>query len=152
MKNTCAIEYHHCDFWLRRLERSLKKEEVIDTIIAGLYRPEGKGSSSDDKREKFDSKRIDFNLKHIRKMSPEDKIMILTWFIACHIEINKKYKPMFQAGDEDAGEVKKENLGVLGLIFTVSETGIFGDFEKTCYTPVHTLFTYWTKKILDSKA
>lgn len=148
LRNTSGIEYHHCDYFLRKLNAAVNKEQVINQIIAGIYRPAGEGSSPEDPRGKFDTKKVDFNLKYIQKMPPEDKIMILTWFIACHIEVQEKYKPMFTG---EGSEEKRESLGILGLLFSIAETGIFGDFDKTCHTNVHTLFTFWTKKILDSK-
>jgi hypothetical protein len=151
MTNMSAVEYQFCDFKLTKLGQAKNPEQIIDLIISALYRPHGSGFTSTDYREAFDMERVKANARHISKMKPEDKVIILTWFICCHQAMYKRYKVIFDKTGSETESSKESNSGLMGLFFTIAETGIFGTFEQVLNTNIHTLFTYWAKKVIASK-
>jgi len=150
------------DVYYRRFVRPKPSEKALDLLVATLCRPAGDPGLWKDPRWNGDRRQV-FNTHHtelaafgpIRSLPIGYKVMVLQLVSQALRTIHRSYRVIFEKPDPDSTEFhvpRPESIpGFVALIFDLAEQGIFGDFEKTSHTPIHTVLTYLKKKKLDSK-
>jgi len=117
---------------------------MLQALCGILYRRPGKKVGKKDfdgrYREDFNSARISFYADRVRMMPVHIQFGIYAWFAySCNYLMTGTYlisneeicfAPVF---GRDAGEGRKaeQNLGMNGILFSVAESGIFGNVDST---------------------
>ena len=134
---------------------------LLQALCGILYRcPGAKIGKSDfdgKYREEFKQERINFYSNRIRMMPKQVQWGVYAWFaFFCHylltgtfiidgIEIS--FESIFTKETQDANTPKEQSLGMSGILFSVAESGIFGNIEKAD----DTLLLRVMMKLLDDK-
>ena len=134
---------------------------LLQALCGILYRcPGGKIGKSDfdgKYREEFKQERINFYSNRIRMMPKQVQWGVYAWFaFFCHylltgtfiidgIEIS--FESIFTKETQDVNTPKEQSLGMNGILFSVAESGIFGNIEKAD----DTLLLRVMMKLLDDK-
>lgn len=121
-----------------------KNYNDLDKLIAVLYRPEKENYKKIKERSDFDGeRRVNYNpatvnsrAEIIREIPFYKKFGVFLYYKAClehitsnTIEVDNKIinlSRLFNKGGENAG-----GIGMLGTLYGVAESGIFGDIDKT---------------------
>jgi hypothetical protein len=122
-----------------------REETYLDQLTAVLYRPKKNG-----KREKFNSETYEAQLELIKKLQPEIKFAVYLFFASCHkfittatnlnigggtsMDVAQLFKP-----DPSQGQAK--GIGPAGIIFTIAESGVFGNARETAGENVFTILS-----------
>lgn len=117
------------------------EEETLDRLVAVLYRP-----LLDGKRPKFDPEKIEEHLPLVKNLLPEVKFGIYLFFASCQkfittatdldigggnrVNIAQLFKP-------DPGQKKARGIGPVGIIYSLAETGVFGNAKETASQGVY---------------
>ncbi|WP_271407267.1 hypothetical protein [Tenacibaculum soleae] len=137
------------------------KEEDLDWMIASLYRPEcklRKKHNLEDTRISFEKHRVQHLAAVLTKIPFAQKYAIYLWFSACQkfIVTNKQLE---LSGDitvdlsvlfkqESTGE---KGIGMAGVIYSLAETNVFGDAEKTAKQNMYDVFLRMLQTYLQAK-
>lgn len=122
---------------------------ALDKMIAVLYRPKKmlsyfikfKNSFSGDFRIAYTSKsnplKLEARARRISKVPFPIKYCVYVYFAGCEDYI-KEGKPVIDGKQIDFGELYKESdgddgssIGMIGLLFSIAESGVFGTVEQT---------------------
>lgn len=122
-----------------------RDETYLDDLVAALYRPLVNG-----KRPKFDSEANEAHLELIKKIQPEVKFGVFLFFASCHkfittaselnigggttIDIAQLFKP-------DPSQGKNKGIGPAGIIYSIAESGVFGNARETAGENVYVVLT-----------
>lgn len=158
--NVTFGEYQVADDYFRRYMES-REEGDLNALCAVLYRPGRRGKVSGDAREEFDPHACLRRAGMFRKLSFEERFVILSWFSACdryfkvgEIEVDGRVislAPLFKrAGDPGEGE-EPEGLGLTGILLGVAENGAFGTVEEVKRTNLYTVMLRLYLWYLDNK-
>lgn len=105
----------------------------LDNLVAVLYRPKVNGKRPDFRREKYEE-----HLELVKQLQPEVKFAIFLFFSSCH-----KFITTCSALDIGGGNTlniaqlfqpskkKAKGIGPLGIIYSLAESRVFGDADKT---------------------
>lgn len=152
--NVVMIEYAMADHYLRRFLAKPTDTTYLDYLISTICRPKKKVLASDpdwdgDYREKYNAEICKDAAKSLHHLPMVMKIILLQYFVNCQRKFTEKYKQIFDRKEEGSGQ-PVFNIGYLALIYDLAEQKLFGDFDKTCFTPVDTVFLYLLKKKFDN--
>lgn len=137
------------------------KEEDLDWMVASLYRPECKSRKKqhlEDTRVPFDKHKVQYLALQLKLIPLAEKYAIYLWFSACQkfIVTNKELE---LSGDitvdlsvlfkqESTGE---KGIGMAGVIYSLAETNVFGDVEKTAKQNMYDVFLRMLQTYLQAK-
>lgn len=155
-------EFAIVDVYYRRFVRPKPSEKALDLLVATLCRPAGDPASWQDARWNGDQRQLfNSNTTEIAGYGPVAslpiayKVMVLQLVSQALRNIQRAYRIIFEKpgpeSDPPGVPLPESMPSYVALIFDLAEQGIFGDFEKTSYTPIHTVLTYLRKKKLDAK-
>jgi len=143
----------------------------LDKMIAVLYRPEIANYESEKKKPDFNGERrikynpnfIDKRAKLINNLPYYIKWGIFLHYKSCYdfitsgtVTINNNdidLSILFKRLDSENGSVKGKGIGMIGLLFKLAETGIWGDIEKVAEANVYDvlLMLYQQKRDYDEQ-
>ncbi|QQV89949.1 hypothetical protein M1M27_gp05 [Cellulophaga phage Ingeline_1] len=135
------------------------KEMYLDKLIATIYRPEKKNSNPDnptsdytsDVRTPFNPHLTDHYSKKLTKIAPQVKNAVYLFFASCqHFIVNSDALDVGGGNSIDvtvlfkqtggAGNVK--GLGIVGTLYSIAETTVFGDVDKVAATNTYDIFAF----------
>lgn len=155
LTNCTFFEYKQAySAWIQYQET--KQDEFLDEMIAVLYRPQVKFAwirkrqrdFSGDSREPISVNTNPLILeRRIRKVSGWPhyiKYGIWLWFTAC-MDFLRTGKPIVDGIELDLsilykGEGGSVGIGLAGIIYSLAESGVFGDVEQTGNTNIYDVF------------
>ena len=117
------------------------EQEALDRLVAVLYRPMFNG-----KRPKFEAGKINDHLHLVKELFPEVKFGVYLFFASCQkfittatdldigggntVNIAQLFKP-------DSGQKAGKGIGPVGIIYSLAESGVFGNAKKTAAQGVY---------------
>ena len=125
--------------------------DKLDNFFFTLVRPETPEKLdhkfSGDIRERFNAYHIEKRVKDLSKSVPiHYKIYLFFWFLNVKKEVKNRYSELFKSSDKNENEENQNVessepliIGWLKLIKSVSETGIYGNYDDTCHYSFHNL-------------
>jgi hypothetical protein len=136
------FEYAMASYYLRVFCQS-NKEEYLNMLVATICRPPQEVTHTPDwngdLREKYNSALTKQRAKDFETLNFGVKVIVLHVFLEAQARIQKRFASIFKAPDE--GETPKINgVPYTDLMYDLSKTGIYGDYEKVCFTNIHTVF------------
>lgn len=118
-----------------------REEDHLDELVAILYRPAING-----KRPKFNAEDMEEHLHLVKQLNPEVKFGIFLFFASCHkfitnadaldigggvtVDIAQLFKP-------DPNQKKSKGIGSIGIIYSLAESGVFGNAKETASYPAY---------------
>jgi hypothetical protein len=165
-----GIEYALADMYLKKFMENPADSSALDGMISILCRPERNKHVIDpdwngDIRERFNSGNCAGRIGDLKFLPVATKVIILQFFVSRQRFIVARYAPLFKDPDpggettdgsqpKAGGPLSKPrfNAGWLGMLFDLSEAGVFGDFDRTSHTGFHTIMLYLLKKHFDVQA
>lgn len=118
------------------------EEESLDRLVAILYRP----ANEKGKRPKFDPETFEDNIPLVQHLHPEVKFGVYLFFASCvkfittaealdigggnTVNIAQLFKP-------DPGQSSSKGIGPVGLIYSIAESGVFGNARETASQGVY---------------
>lgn len=131
-----------------------RDQRVLDNLTGMLYRKPGGNPNSKNFdgnfRVPFDSAKMNYYAYCVKEMKPWLKWGIYTWFSSlCHYIISggifivdgKEYSFAELFGKEKTeDENDGKNLGMNGILFSISESGVFGTAKDVDNTPLFKVF------------
>ena len=137
------------------------KEEDLDRLIASLYRPESKSRKKQklqNTRVVFNSQKVQYFANQIKNLPFAEKYAIYLWFSACQkfIVTNKELELSGGVIVDLSVLFKKEKssgngIGMAGVIYSLAETNVFGDAEKTAKQNTYDVFLRMLQSYLQAK-
>jgi hypothetical protein len=141
----------------------------IDLLIGCIARQAGSTLypalqfAEGDKREHFSTARTENRAKAFKDLPDKIKTTILLYFMGSKKYIHTHYEIMFRKKKEEVKEevssepqqriktfgkkkIPKPNFNWIGIIYELSETGVFGNFDQVKNMFVHTCCYYLAKK------
>lgn len=123
-------------------------DEILDTLAGTLYRQKSKNTNKPgfdgNFREQFSLYNLEVYAENVKKWPVWVKYGIYLWFANfCKFLINDTFiiegrevcfAPVFGSGNTD--EKKGDNLGMLSILFTMADSGTFGNVEQTDKAPL----------------
>jgi hypothetical protein len=116
----------------------------LDELVATLCRLQG---------ERYDSAQTELRAVAFSKLNPRIKLALFKWYLDNLSRHQAKYKLLWEGGGEEASTPAAKALmgfGFYKVLMDLAETQVFGDWEKTNYTTVTTIFTYLVNKRLQA--
>lgn len=149
--NCSAIEFAQADYYFRQFCKPTPDMKALNKLIGTLCRPaDTRADQSDpewkgDPREKYNSKHCDTRALAFEHLPLAIKVLVLQYTAASFGEVQRQYKIIFESGGKG-----KSGAGAvpvwLACLLEIAEKGTFGDWEKTCFTPIHTILLYLKAK------
>ncbi|RDC63272.1 hypothetical protein AHMF7616_01874 [Adhaeribacter pallidiroseus] len=156
--NLTIIEYGMADHYFRAFSRQNPDTQAINFLVATLCRPQAKKLNvndpewNGDRREKYNSKIAERRAQEFGPLDILTKIIVLQRFIQGQKVIHSSYREIFEESKtKSSAAVQGPNLGWIGVIDDLAETGTFGDWEKTAFTALHTILFHLRKKFYQRK-
>jgi hypothetical protein len=158
-KNVNLIEFSYATEAYNDMVEN-KNHKALNKIVACLCRPEVANLDilspqySGDSRERFNPELLDFYTDQIQHLPIEFKSYFIHYFNSCADNLVAQFKPLFTQQNETADDRNKANtpnFGWLGVIMSLADAGVFGNFEQTQYTNIYTALAYRLKKYYDEK-
>ncbi|MBE7649162.1 hypothetical protein [Tenacibaculum finnmarkense] len=138
------------------------QEADLNWLVASLYRKECKIRKKhhlEDVRTPFDKHKIAYTANLLKDVPFAYKYAVYLWFSACQnfIITNKQLElsggtvvdlsVLFKKGESN----NDKSIGMAGVIYSLAETGVFGDDEETAKRPTYDILlrmlqTYWEAK------
>ena len=147
------------DYYRKYMES--KHEIDLNAWCAVLYRPARSGIESGDIREEFNPHVCLKRAGKFRKLSFEERFVILSWFSACdhyfksgEIEIDGRLislAPLFKQASDSGEEDNSEGLGLTGILLGIDENGVFGTVEEVKRTNLYSVLLRLYLWYLDNK-
>jgi hypothetical protein len=140
------------DLYVRWCQSKREDLNLLNDIVAILYRPAPKDydlarNPRGDRREPYNDNVCGFNAKkYIALWPPSVKLAIAFWYGGCRTYIVQNYPDLFEASTSDVGE-----FGLLSVMMSVAESGVFGYFEKVEDTYVNLVLIQLTKVVKEAK-
>jgi len=148
--NCSAIEFAMADFEFRKFCKPKPDLKALNKLIGILCRPadqridQAHPDWNGDPREKYNSKHADARAILFAGLPMAVKVLVLQYTAASFAEIQRQYKDIFETGGKGSGAGSVPAW--LACIMEIAEKGVFGDWEKTCFTPIHTILLYLKAK------
>jgi hypothetical protein len=145
--------------------------KYIDLLIASIARQKqtrlypSMQFAEGDEREHFSTSRTDLRAKEFKTLNEKIKTTVLLFFMGSKKYIHTHYEIMFRKKKEEEKEeeigttdpkkrmrtfgkkkIPKPNFNWIGVIYELSETGVFGNFDQVKHMFVHTCCYYLSKK------
>jgi hypothetical protein len=154
LSNICIIEFAMADAYFENIDYETAELNAYNKIISTLYRPEKKDMDTThpdyngDPREKYNTIHAEQRAEQFNDLNPYIKVSIIKFFIACKKHVADQYSILFQQPKKKEGETeaKPEKTGRkdivpvwIGIIYDLSQSTIFGNFEQVAYTNFHTI-------------
>jgi len=146
---------------IRRFVRPKPDEKSLDLLVATLCRPAGDPASWKDPKWNGDRRQLfNTNLTEqaangpLKSLPIAYKVMVLQLVSQAMRSLQRLYRVIFEKFDPDEKSPApggEQIPGYISLMFELAESGVFGDFERTSYIPIHTIMVYLKKKKLDAK-
>lgn len=153
LSNVCLIEMAQAGTYWQRITGQTLDHPDIPNLIATLVRPEKTGEYQvpewdGDRREKFNSAKLKKYAEIMARLPLEMKYSILVYLTQQFEAFNTRYKYVLEDANttEIPTKAQKPVKGYMELIYSLSETKIFGSFDETCFANVHTVMNYLAKK------
>lgn len=147
LSNVVGIEFAYADAQFQNfVDPKRRNPKALDKLLAALCRPQKVNLDirnpeyNGDPREKFNSEIAEDRSEEFAKLPIEIKMTVLFFFVGCKKWIMKHFK--FTSDEKSSTGL---NLGWTGMLMDLAKTTVFGDFEKTCFTPLHTILVYLKK-------
>lgn len=134
------------------------EEEYLDKMIATLYRPaksfpwarKWSDKYSSDPRRTFNAELTEHYVKTLKLLSPEIKNAIYLYFASCqHFIANNDELYIGGGASMDLSQLFKKTgtndgkgLGMVGTLYVISETHVFGNTEKTARQNTYDVLAY----------
>lgn len=150
-KNVSGIEFAMTDFYFRRFCRPKPDLLALDKLIATLCRPLAAGLNENDpfwngdKRERYNAAIVDRRALAFASLPVGIKVLVMQYTAANIAEIQRQYHKIFEPAGKSAGPASSVPPW-LACMFDLAEKQVFGSWEMTCHTPIHTLLLYLTNK------
>ena len=139
LQNITFAEY--IDAYSYFLEYSKTKNiKALDKLVATLWRKQifDSPNFSEDSREPYNKKLTGKHAYNIKHLSFDKKYAAYLFFSACQqyitsakIEIEGIEIDLSILFKSDSNERSKSNIGLVGVLFKMAESSVFGDIEKT---------------------
>jgi hypothetical protein len=156
-ENCVAIEYLMAETQFKMFARQKPAPGSLELLLATLCRPRKPGLNErdphwdGDRRERYNSKVAEARAKDFAKVPMATKMVVLQYYVASARAFHQRYRELYNPAQP--GKARKGNsFGLLGILDDVATEGIFGTFDQTCYTEVHTLFFHLLKGHRDAKS
>jgi hypothetical protein len=166
-----GIEYAMADTYFNRFTRVKKAGspggkdpdlKALNMLVATLCRPQAAGLNrqdpewNGDPREKYNAAIAETRAAAFRDLPLSIRVIALQCAIGGFRQLTKQYKAIFEKTEGEAGPpggaaspASGSGNNYVEMLFDLAESQVFGDWEKTCFTPIHTLFAYLKKKKLE---
>jgi hypothetical protein len=157
-ENCVAIEYLMANHHFRQFARPKPAAGALELLVATLCRPEKKDLDvldpewDGDRRQKYNSKVTELRAKELATLPVATKIVVLQYYVASQRAFHERYKELYKKKKPGERQASAGDFGLLGVVHDVAGEGLFGDFERTCLTNVHTLFFHLLKGHREAKA
>lgn len=137
------------------------KEEDLNWMIASLYRPECENRKKhhlEDVRVPFDKHKVQYFANQLKELPFAEKYAIYLWFSACqqfivtnkHLELSGDTTVDLSVLFKKDGKTEK-GIGMAGVIYSLAETNVFGDAEKTAKQNMYDVFLRMLQTYLQAK-
>lgn len=145
-------------------------EDYLNMLVAVLYRKKQPFLSvkrnlftfNGQIRVKYNQNRLDYYVKHVKKLPFVVKYAVFLWFNGCEnhlrhgdisingysINLSLLYK---QSQTAETESHQTADIGIISLLYTVAESGVFGNIEKTAQTNLYDIFVYLYKKVIEQR-
>ena len=134
-------------------------EDILDRLIATLYRPERAVNDPDDQeqeyskdpRRKFNPELTDHYAQRLKKLSPNVKYAIYLFFASCQHFIANTTDLDIGGGNQldisilfkkQAGAKTSKGLGMVGTLYSIAETKVFGNVKDVAGQNTYDVFAY----------
>lgn len=146
MEFSSVIEYAMADQALARIMDG--DDQSINEFIFTICRPADKSIDFEnpkwngDRRERYSSALV--SRRKTLQVPEHIQFFAVLFFLGCKQEISERYPELFRnkVVSEDTDNSKESNepaiFSWLKLIKAVAETGLYGNYEDTCHTNLHT--------------
>lgn len=140
------------------------KVEDLDLLVGVLYRPENESKSLNDKRTPFNKELISYYAKEVSTIPFAEKYAIYLFFAACQQFIVTTKELSLSGGITvdlsvlfNQSKTNEKGIGMAGIIYSLAESNVFGDAEKTAKQPTYEILlrmvqTYYQAKKLERDA
>ncbi|QIX60863.1 hypothetical protein HER32_06605 [Hymenobacter sp. BT18] len=118
--------------------------QYLDKFLAVLYRPRLRGvrtlhhTYGGDVREPFNEHLLPHRASILRRISRPEKAAILAWYRGCRAQLQAEFPAVFDAGEEDAKEQKRQAPD-WGRVLRKLSGGAFGTVQQTSGQPLRLL-------------
>jgi hypothetical protein len=152
-------EFAFCDTYSKMLLQG-ENLDAWDQLIATICRPKTKANMKDpnwngDIRELYNSRICDARLPLFKDLPFRIKSTVLYYSIQLQKEVTEGFEDLFVKPSKEGEEpvqTSGRNFGWMGVIMSLAEQGVFGDFDKTFNVPAKTILLYLLKKHDDLKS
>lgn len=157
-ENCVAIEYLMAETQFKLFARPKPAPGALELLLATLCRPRKAGLNErdphwdGDRRERYNSKVAELRAKDFERVPVATKIVVLQYYIASTRAFHERYRELYDR--PQPGQARPQGsggFGLLGILDDVATEGVFGTFEQTCYSNVHTLFFHLLKGHREAK-
>lgn len=138
LDDTTFLQFIYADKYFEGLASG--DVEMIDKLVSVLCLSKG---------EKFDSDKCDTRLSKIKKISNNQKLGIVFFFLCCKAQLAKKYSVLFQEREDgEKPQSQTPDYGWLGVAWDLAGSIVNENevFEK----PLHNVLGYLCKKYYDN--
>lgn len=155
-ENCVAIEYLMAEHYFRQFAQRKPVAGALEQLVATLCRPRKAGLNErdplwdGDRRERYNSKIAEARAREMQGVPVATKIVVLQYYVASARAFHAQYQEIYRK--PEPGQRPSGGFGLLGILDEVAGEGLYGTFEQTCYTNVHTLFFHLLKAHRDAKA
>lgn len=137
--DTAYIAYHKTES-LQALNTFIAVIMRKPKLLAWLLNPV-------DKREDFDKNTIENRLPIVATSPTDCKLALWFWYHKYRAELPNKYPFAFSSSNES----KAASNGWLDVLLSSAENGTFGNYQTTCKTQHHLVFTDLNRRIANAK-
>lgn len=155
--NCVAIEYLMAEHYFRQFARKQPVAGALEQLVATLCRPRKQGLNErdplwdGDRRERYNSKIAEARSRELKGLPVAIQIVVLQYYVASARAFHERYREIYRK-PEPGQRQSSGGFGLLGILDDVAGEGLYGTFEQTCYTNVHTIFFHLLKAHRDAKA
>lgn len=153
LDDTIAVEFAMADLFFKDFARD-SDPKLLDKLVATLCRPLKAAQDLQDPawdgvaRHRYNGAIADRQAMYFADLPFSVKVIVLHHFAEMQRMVHSTYD-IFSASGGSGGGGDGFNIGWMSVIFDLAEQGIFGDFDKTCFTNINTLCLYLHKKRQD---
>lgn len=126
--------------------------QALNTFSAVLLRPKIMFGwlwkpVNNDLREPFTKHSIENRLPLVKQIPVEYKLALWLWYHRYRIELPNKYPHAFSTSNQS----KAASNGWIDVLLSSAENGTFGNYNETCQTQHHLVFSDMNRRILNAK-
>lgn len=141
LTNSSFIEFAFADEYFSKISTEEDDGAMLDNLVLALCRPKKRFYfirrlfGDKDPRQPFDSKHLERDISKI-------PVIYKTWVYFFYMNFRKyltdKYPALFHQ-NTSGGQSSTADYGWLGILTSLAKEGIFGDWENTARSNVHTV-------------